>query len=228
MRETTMRASTTCQFAAAIMIVAFGAHRLFASSPLPGADKYHARVRAQAAAEPLNIGPWVGQPVAVPSRASRMLQPNVIISRRYLNVEDGQSAGFLLVHCSNAHHMAGHFPLRCYPAEGWTLRSSHPQDYVVGSLVLRATEYEFTMDAPGRTRSMTVINCLLLPGGKVVRDMNEMVKAVVGVSGQNAGAGQIQVYFDGIPPEAQRAQTLDALVTGHSQVLAAILADPSK
>jgi Protein of unknown function (DUF3485) len=196
----------------------------------PGLERYQGQIRVAANLMPSRIGPWVGDDVAVPVRALTVLQPNVLISRRYLNVESGMVAGLLLVHCDDAHSMVGHFPLRCYPAEGWQLRSSEPRDWVLGELRLTGTEYAFTMDdvigGQHGARSIIVANCLLRPGGLVLRDMDSMSDSIIGADGQASGAGQIQVYFDARVPSARREAAIVELLSGYRPVIDAILSRP--
>ena len=157
-----------------------------------------------------------------------LLAPNAIINRRYTNVENGLSAGVLLVHCSDAHDMAGHFPLRCYPADGWLRRLSRERDWQVGDLTITGTEYEFyradAVGQSGKQQSIVVANCLLRPGGKVLRDMDAMAASIVGEGGQASGAGQIQVFFDAGLSESQRDETVRTLIAGYRPILDAILA----
>lgn len=193
-------------------------------------DAYRLRIRAAADAVPHHIGAWVSQDVSVPVQALSMLKPNVMISRRYLNVENGATAGLVLVHCSDAHDMAGHFPLRCYPAQGWELRSSRPRDWEAGGLKLTGTEYEFVRDdESGKGQShIFLANCLFRPGGKVLRDMNALARSIVGAGGEATGAGQIQIYFDATVAPEQRDAAINALVGGYRPVLDAILSNPGR
>src|SRR4051812_21079638 len=112
-----MNGRTAYRSCALLMLLAIGAHRLAAGRVAPGVEAYHQRIRQAAAAAPTQIHGWVGQDMTVPTQALSVLAPNAIISRRYSNVENGLSAGVLVVHCSDAHDMAGHFPDRCYPAD---------------------------------------------------------------------------------------------------------------
>jgi hypothetical protein len=193
-------------------------------------DRYDARIRDAADQIPARIGPWIGRDVKVPARAQTVLQPNVLISREYVNVETGQRAGFVLVHCDDAHHMIGHFPLRCYPADGWKVVSVRPRDWKVGDLRLMGTEYEFSMREIGGQingeRQITVANCLLRPNGLVLRDMESLSNSIIGAEGQATGAGQVQIYFDSDEPQSLRDDAIASLVAGYRPVIDAILGDP--
>jgi len=74
--------------------------------------------------------------------------------------------------------MVGHFPMRCYPADGWDFVRAEPRDWQVGDLRLTGMEYEFFMreigDQISGEQRIVVANCLLRPGGLVLRDMDSL------------------------------------------------------
>ena len=223
-----MNKNVVYRLAALALLLSIGAHRLIAMQRPAGVEPYHANIRAVAAMAPKTIGAWVGHDVEVPTQAISVLAPNAIISRRYTNVETGLEATVLLVHCSDAHDMAGHFPLRCYPASGWLRRRAEPRDWAVGDLMITGTEYEFYRnDGVGQSKSehaVAVVNCLLRPGGKILRDMDDMAKSIVGAGGQASGSGQIQVCFDARVPQAKRDEAAKQLIEGFGPTIRAILA----
>lgn len=192
----------------------------------------HEHIRALADAIPHRIGPWIGEDVAVPVQALTVLRPNVILSRRYTNLGNGHTAGFILVHCSDAHAMAGHFPLRCYAARGWDIQSSKARDWILDGLPLTGMEYTFSMKTEGFStrefQSIIVANCLFRPGGTVLRDMDAMVKSVIGAGGQASGAGQLQIYFDAGVPQEERDAAIVELAGGTKELIEAILSGASK
>jgi hypothetical protein len=196
----------------------------------PDVERYNARIREAAELIPARIGSWIGQDVKVPARALTVLRPNVLISRQYVNVETGQRAGFMLVHCDDAHLMVGHFPMRCYPADGWQLVHAEPRDWLVGDLRLTGTEYEFFMQEIGGQingeQRIIVANCLLRPGGLVLRDMEALSHSIIGAEGEATGAGQVQVYFDASVPKSARDNAIASLVAGYRPVIDAIVGDP--
>ena len=225
-----MNSMNMTRVVAVLMLGAIAFQRYLTSHKSVVMEGYQLRLRAAADAVPHHIGPWVGQDVRVPAQALSLLKPSVMISRSYLNVEDGTKAGLMLVHCSDAHDMAGHFPLRCYPADGWALRSSAPRDWNVDGLKLTGTEYEFVQDdESGRgQRDIFVANCLFRPGGQVLRDMNALARSIVGAGGESTGAGQMQVYFDADVSRERRDAAVQTLVAGYRPVLDAILSNPGQ
>ena len=224
-----MNARVIYRLCAVLLLVVLGAHRLATFQRPVGVDEYHKRVRDAAAAVPSLIGEWKGEDSAVPTQALSLLAPNVIVSRSYTNVVTGLPVGLLVVHCADAHDMAGHFPLRCYPAAGWVRGPSRPRDWKIDNdLTLTGTEYQFSMSGGigwnHPERHIVVANCLLRPGGKILRDMDALASSSFGAIGQSTGAGQLQVYFDAAIPEQQRDQIVSRLVRGYRPVLDAILA----
>ena len=221
-----MISSGAYRFVAIIFLAAIAIHRYAIDHGSGGVERYRAEIREAAVRIPRHFGSWVGEEVPVPVQAMAVLKPNVLISRRYTNIETGVVAGLMLVHCGNAHHMAGHFPLRCYPAVGWELRSSAHRDWSAAGLRIGGSEYQFHLDSlAGRgEQSIVVINCLLCANGRVLRDMDGMNKAIAGASGAASGAGQVQVYFDASVPQPQRDAAVEAILGGCKPILTAILA----
>src|SRR4051794_13343347 len=66
------------------------------------AEPYHANVRAAGANLPLVIrgedGEWNGGDEPVPLAAFKLLKPNIIVSRRFVNLKTHHSVGVLIVH----------------------------------------------------------------------------------------------------------------------------------
>ena len=229
-----MSAMNLSRTIAAVMLAAMAVHHHLTVRMPAGVEEYDQRVRESVALVPDHIGPWVASDETVPAQAVNTLRPNLIISRRYVNLETGVSVGLLLVHCADAHHMVGHYPLRCYPLRGWELQSSEPRDWTAGDRTITGMEYHFKMTSadsgrgPGSPEeSLTVANCLLRPG-MVLRDMDGLSKSIVGAAGPSLGAGQIQVYCESSLPQAQLDAAVKALVEGYRPVLDAILSNPVK
>ena len=220
------------QWAAAGLLLLMGIDRLVAARRPADVSRYHADVRAAAGLVPHRIGGWVGQDVRVPEQAMSLLSPNVILSRQFTNVENGMAASVLLVHCVDAHDLLGHFPPRCFPGQGWTLRASRPKDWTAGDLSLTGTEYEFVkphaFGGTGGESAIVVANCLLRPGGRTLRDMDELSRTAGGARAPRAGAGQIQVYFGADVPEKWRDAAVGELAIGYRPALDAILAEPGR
>ena len=220
-----MHSIVLTRIAAAALLVGFGAHRwLMAQKPVDAAT-YHARVREAAQHVPDRIGAWVGNDVPMPPSEVAALRPNVAFSRQYTNVETGTSVRFLFLHCSDVRDVAGHHPPRCYSGRGWSRQGAYPREWIVGDLEVKATEYPFSMSVLGRSRSILVIDCLLLPNGIVSRDLDGMIGTLSNMSRHYFGAGRIQLCFDGNVTPEQRHQAVVALIGGYRPVIDAILAN---
>src|SRR4051812_2786544 len=214
---------------AVLMLAAMGAHRLAVIHRPAEVAAHHWHIREVAASSaPRQFHGWIGEDTRVPSQAMTVLDPNVIISRRYVNVESGLSAGFLLVHCSDAHDMAGHFPLRCYPADGWERRGAQERRWRGGGLAVTGMEDGFSRrESFGQQpeSNIVVANFLIRPG-LVLRDMDAMNASIIGAGGQSSGAGQVQVYFDSTVPADVRDRAIVTLVEGYRPIIDAMLALP--
>jgi hypothetical protein len=225
-----MTSANVYRIVAGLMICCIGAHH-FATMRAPvGVAQYDQLIQASAEKVPANLGIWFGRDEKVPNQAVSTLRPNVLISRTFTNIENNLHAGVLLVHCADAHHMVGHYPLRCYPLQGWQLQASEARRWMAGDLPLDGMEYRFTRPAevPGAPdESIVVANCLFRPNGKVLRDMDALSKSIVGAAGPMLGAGQLQIYFDSTIPRQQRDEAVARLANGYRPVLDAILSNPT-
>jgi hypothetical protein len=224
-----MTATILYRLLAAGLIAGMAGENLFVRHKPANVQNYHTQIRAAATQVPSHIGPWIGKDVPVLARALNLLSPNVMISRNYTNVQNGQALGFLAEHCSDAHDMVGLYPLRCYPADGWDLQSSRPLDWQVGDRTMVGMEYTFVMPAPsaGETaHTITIENFLLRPNGHVLRDMDSLTASILGAQGQASGAGQLQLYFNDctLTPE-QRQAIFQDFMTAYRPLVDAILAD---
>ena len=223
-----MRLQNVYRLLAGLILAAIGIQHAVAMHRPASTVRYHERVKAAAELVSKHIGPWVGEDVPVAVQATTLLRPNVMVSRRYVNIENGLTAGFLFVHCSDAHAMAGHFPLRCYPARGWDVRNSAVRDWSVDGLAISGMEYTFSSPenstSPHQPQLVVVANFLLRPGVKVLRDMDAMVSSVIGAGGPASGAGQMQIYFDASVPQEDRDAAIVTLVGGYADSIRTILA----
>jgi hypothetical protein len=226
-----MTAATFYKFCVAAMLAGLAAHKYAVVRKPVGVAEYHQRVRDAAKQIPRQIAGWVGQDAPVPPQAIKVLDPNVIVSRSYTNAETGLTVGLLFVHCADAHDMAGHFPVRCYPARGWDLNAARPCDWTARDLKVGGMEYQFSTASVEGGRgpgSIVVANCLLRPAGRIYRDMDAMTRSIVGAGGQSSGAAQVQVTFNADVPQHQREAAVAALMTGYRPLIDAVLEDPSK
>jgi hypothetical protein len=167
------------------------------------AAPFHARMRAAAARLPLNWGPWTGEDAPIVEAAVKLLHPNVMIERRYVNPAEQLAASLLIVQCSDARDMQGHYPPNCYPGQGFRLEETTdlgmdlaPQGSALGAgRRLTGRRYLFSRTADLTTVSITVDNYLLVPGRGCVREMREVYAVGSDYARRHYGAAQIQIVM---------------------------------
>ena len=115
----------------------------------------------------------------------------------------------MLVHCRDARDMGRHYPLICYPANGWELRKDRTRTITCranAQETIEVSEYEFRKRRSASWQTKWVVNVLLLPDGTTTSDISAVMAAAADYRTHFFGAGQIQLVFpDGIdPPDRQR------------------------
>lgn len=207
------------------VLILLGAARDWASLPKPDdAAAYHRSVREAAARIPLRIGDWIGRDVPVPRAAVVMLHPNVIVSRQYVNAASGVQATLLLVQCGDARDIVAHYPPVCYVNSGWTMTAADPRDWLISGIRLTGTEYRFDMRSFEKSGAIAVSNFILLPDGRIVRDMDAVAAAAGDVTRRYFGAAQVQVLTAAELPVEKRDAAVADLVGAMQQTIAAIRA----
>lgn len=213
--------------AAAMLLVGVAIDRV--SQPKPAdAREYHQRVQTAAAGIPLRFGNWNGKDVAVPRAAIKMLSPNVIISRRYVNIADGHEVNVLLVQCGDARDIVAHYPPNCYRGGGWTLTQSTPRHWLARDMTIDGTEYHFIMNSFDRMGSLTIDNFMILPNGHIVPDMNAVNLAAGDVRRRYFGAAQIQVIFQDDLPVDRRDEIFSEFVAAMYNTIVTIRSGDSR
>jgi len=185
-----------------LLLIGMGAERLTFQPPSDAAA-FHARVRTAAERIPMRIGDWEGQDVSVPYDVLDRLRPNVLISRRYENPADGRPVTLLLVQCEDARLLAGHFPPTCYHNEGFAELSAEPRDWATKDLRITGMIYEFSRSATGPP-SMTVANFVVMPDGRVLRDITAVDAAANDMHARYYGAAEVQIVLEPDTPHDQR------------------------
>ena len=195
-------------------------------SPPADAHGYHARVRADVRAIPYRIGDWVGYDVELPQAAVAKLQPNAMLSRRYRDVRSGREAGLLIVHCTDARDLLGHYPPVCYPASGWRLTSSAPRTWPTDAGGVHGSCYRFEREALGAQVSMTIANFMVLPGEGTVADMAAVNALAQDPQRKYLGAAQVQLLLDGDTDQATADTVFHELIGANAKVIQTIQAGP--
>lgn len=197
-------------------------------------EEYHERSRAAVMGLPTQVGHWMGREMPLPQPALDLLDPNALRNIRFTDYGPAglegpdQRVSLMIVQCKLARDMQGHYPPRCYPAQGARLLSAEPRNWTVrddqGVLTIPGMEYHFLEpDRGGRDlpagllategytlgRRRVVLSFLIVPGEAqpFVRDMKGVNEAAEDYQQRHRGAAQVQVVFDpswALPDRGQR------------------------
>jgi hypothetical protein len=194
-----------------LLLCGIAADRLRVGRKSVDAQAYHLRIKKLAANVPYHFGNWLGVDVPVPIGAVKLLKPNVILSRRFEEMQTGRQVTLLVVQCRDARDILGHYPPVCYPANGWTLDSAGPHDWTVDDLAITGTTYAFnTGQHP--FEKVTVDNFMLLPSGQTARDMDAVELAAQDLQRKFFGAAQVQLVYPPNTPESERAELFPVMI----------------
>jgi hypothetical protein len=177
------------------------------------AEPYHLKAKQTLEALPYQLNGWVGRDEEIPAAAVKLLRPNCMINRTYVNPRRiDQSAGFLIVQCKDSRDMLGHYPPVCYPAHGMTMVSETRRDFAAGSMTIPGTEYVFSHGEGSRRSDTVVYNFMVIPGVGFARDMDGVLKSAADYQQRYFGATQVQVTLDGDVPQPERDRIFADLV----------------
>lgn len=212
---------------------------------------YHARCRTAIAALPTHVGHWMGREVPLPQPALDLLDPNALRNLRFTDYSPQGLRGpdrrvsLMIVQCKLARDMQGHYPPRCYPAQGARQLGAEPRNWIVrdqeGEMTIQGMEYQFLepdrssgRDLPsgllaseGYTlgRRRVVLSFLIVPGRGVFRDMEQLNDAAEDYQQRHRGAAQVQVVFDpswALPDRGERDAIAIELLSAALPVLRVI------
>jgi len=188
------------------------------------AQPYHARVLAAATAMATPDG-WTYTDLDIPKAAVALLKPNAQICRQYSTPT--RTFQFLLIQCSDARDMGGHYPPICYPGSGWVPvgeKKGRAMEWTIGDKTIIGVEYEFTGNHDGQTITRTVDDLLILPRepdgpNPYVLSIDDVREAAADYRRQFYGAAQIQFIFDGAVPENERREIFTQLIGKNMNLL---------
>jgi len=202
------------------------------------AEPFHRQAYAAIHSIPaiMEQGQWISQDEPEPPTATALLRPNAILSRRYLKrLPDGQilSAGVLIVQCKDARDMQGHYPPRCYPANGAEMVGPPlPRTWVINGVSIGGMEYHFTQLTEGRNQALCVYNFFVIPeipglASGAVRGICPDITAVY-QSGEDYqrryfGAAQFQFVFPGELSQPSRDQIFASLMRPNLGVITTLI-----
>lgn len=211
-----------------VLLVALGIEA--ASRPRPAdAAPYHAKVKTAVEAFPVIVGfpggKWYGEEEEVPTEATKLLKPNVILSRKYtLNGDPTQRVDLLIVHCRDVRDMQGHYPMNCYPGVGYTLDPRTRQvDWTITDpntqtpRTITGMEYIFNrrIHREGVTydHQRAIANFILLADGTISRDLGGIRHAQRRREQRFYGAGQVQIIVNASLSDQEREAIYDTFLT---------------
>lgn len=168
------------------------------------AEPYHRMAREAIGDIPRQIGTWIGRDEEVAVAAVKLLRPNVILSRTYVDSSPqpgryGREAALLIVQTRESRDMLGHYPPNCYVSNGMTPGPSASRTWSAAGHTIKGMEYQFTQWRRNHLYRVVVYNFLIVPGRTgIVRDMGGVYKAAEDYQQRYFGAVQFQVVFNGL------------------------------
>ena len=165
-----------------------------------GLEGYFDRVRDEVQRVPRRIGSWNGLDVeSVTPQARELLKPNVVLQRQYTNLQTQKSVSLLVVHCGNVRDMEGHYPLNCYPRQGWVTGVIRDRVIRTERITIPARDYPFTLPSSSDdiygTRPILVTGFFVLPTPEapVYREKQALEAASRSPTATGLGSAQIQI-----------------------------------
>jgi hypothetical protein len=197
---------------------------------------YHARAKAAVNAMPLKIEdllgtPWTAVDHKPEAAAVRLLRPNEILSRRYVQnttTSRPMIAELLIVQCRDSRDMTGHYPPICYRNIGHEMAyAQHRPPIMVGHEAVPYTEYKFEKYSQGRAETIFVYNFFVVPGRGAVDDIKGVDEAAEDYERRFLGAAQFQVVMqEAVVPDARvRLEIFAALLRSHPELIAILKTD---
>lgn len=164
-----------------------------------GDEAYLSAVYRSLTDVPYRIGDWIGVDVEVQAPAIQLLRPNKLLQRRYTTGDGGSAFSLLIVHCSDARDMQGHYPPVCYPAHGWSSLGTAHTSFALGQTAVPCTVYRFFTDRGGSEYRMTILNFFAVPSleQSLAADMSAVNRAAASSRRSGLGAAQFQLILAG-------------------------------
>lgn len=194
---------------------------------IPGAEAYRLKVKDAIEKIPYRVGTWLGTDVDAPPAAVKLLKPNKLLQRRYVDTVTGLTFNLLIVHCSDTRDMVGHYPPVCYPAHGWVEDARHATTVTLEGASYPAMDYDFSRVVQGAEQKLSVLSFFVLPNGRIVGDREDLDSAAGRRSASQLGAAQIQIVGDATASESQRRQAVEEFVRAIEPTIRAVAEGPN-
>lgn len=207
-------------------------------------DGYFNEIADKIRGLPMSQGDWIGKSSEVPQSAVELLNANEVAAIRFSHLVTGESVEVLLVHCADARDLIGHYPPVCYPAHGWTSKSSAPMtlthsgrpeesgDTPPGAegggdnqqvSELPCTYYQFERVDEGYSHTMSVMNFMVLPDGRIGPSMEIVNNAASDLTKRGKGVLQVQILFrDPMMSDKRRLEIADEFLAYMQPVFSAV------
>ena len=222
-----MNTKTTPMIAAPLCTLALlmGVFVYSLTLPTPAdAKAYHARVMSASREMPTTFSGWTAQELPMEAGALELLKPNVAMRLRLSHPDYAEPIEFLIVQCRDARDLAGHYPPKCYPqVNGYVALAAQPRTWHAGSLDVNGTEYRFALnDQPGAAERY-VLHFMMLPDGRIVRNIDAIYKAGADYLRRHHGAAQCQLFIrDASLSQEARDRAFNEILTAYADLIQAI------
>ena len=187
-----------------------------------------AEIAAAMRAAPFFIGQWIGEEgdeSDVPREAQQLLRPNAILNRAY-QWPGKMRLHLLIVHCSDARDMIGHYPPSCYPSSGWMRRSATVERDIELRLADQPTpmrSYIFQRQREDGTEEVIrVFNAFVLPDGTMTPDIGDINRQSERLAVSVQGVAQVQLITAAGVDRDDAAAAAGELLAGMPQLLEAL------
>jgi hypothetical protein len=200
---------------------------------------YHARAKESINRMPWRVevgsAVWTAQERRPEPAAVRLLRPNDILSRHYVqNVTSSSplTADLLVVQCRDSRDMVGHYPPISYKNTGHEIvhrerRSLEVRESGRPAQTVTFTEYEFEKYVQGHPHRQCVYNFFVVPGRGVVPDIDGVHEAAESYERRFFGAAQFQVLMPVVmnAPRQTRDEVFAALLRSHPTLIEDLKSD---
>lgn len=174
-------------------------------------------VRQAVASVPRLIGPWVGSDEQVSPQAQQLLRPNALLSRTYQK-PGGPRVQVLVVHCSDARDMIGHYPPICYPSSGWLPEVSDERaidELELADGVLPVQVYRFRrIRDHGSLQQIRIFSAFVLPDGTPTREIDDINQQSQRLAVSTRGVAQLQIITQAHLPRAEALEAASEILRG--------------
>lgn len=178
---------------------------------------------------PYRVGRWIGSDLSsAPPQVLEMLRPNRVLHRGYSSESD--RFRLVVVHCTDVRDMQGHYPMRCYPATGWTPTGSETVQATYAGQKRDLTIFRFErMGDFGKPMQITIGLFFALPTQGMPEPAQAIYADLSGVRGASEnrrrnllGSAQIQIIFDSDRPSEDVIKVLEEIDPALDPVIEAV------